>query len=201
MASDDNNEMHGHIRAHMNGKSTEELQFIYTENDQEQYTSVTFEIIGQILDERGASREVVDAVDDVAADDTDGAEEHRQFGSVVEPAGAESGPVSSPPTVDSTGPPAPPSDSPGFWGDYFSFRKMISIAWIKFMYVLGAFGIIIGSLIIVVRAAEDGEPGWFLGALLLLVFGNLAWRLTCETAIVFFGIHEALVSIDRKTKG
>ena len=96
--------------------------------------------------------------------------------------------------------PAPPADSPSFWGDYFSFRKMISIACIKFMYVLGVFGLILGSLIIVVRAAEDGEPGWVLGALLLFVCGNLAWRLTCETAIVFFGIHEALVSMDKKMK-
>jgi len=176
MASDDNNEIHRHIRQHMESKSTPELQVIYTENDQQEYTEATFEIIGQILDARGASRDHVEAVEEDANDHSKEASELREFGSVVQSANG------------------------GFWGDYFSFRKMISVGYIKFMHALGVVAITCGSGLFLVRSVQEEDIGLFISALLCFFFGNLAWRLACEGGIVFFRIYEVLGSIDKKTK-
>ena len=35
----------------------------------------------------------------------------------------------------------------------------------------------------------------------ILIFGNLLWRLICEAWILFFRIHESLVSIEHNTSG
>jgi hypothetical protein len=94
-------------------------------------------------------------------------------------------------------------------GGYFPFRKMISPTLIKILYVLGMLGITAYGAYMAWQAwnemAGSGQSGdrqvLSLGTgLVVIVVGNLAWRLICESAIVAFSIHEVLVSIERHVK-
>ena len=38
------------------------------------------------------------------------------------------------------------------------------------------------------------------GGILVLLVGNLVWRMMCEGAILLFSLHELLVSIDTRAK-
>jgi hypothetical protein len=94
-------------------------------------------------------------------------------------------------------------------GGFFSFRKMISPTLIKILYVLGmvvitAYGVYVTwqAWDVVVRFGQFGDRQVLsLGTgLVVIVVGNLAWRLICEGAILAFSIHEVLVSIERHMK-
>ena len=63
----------------------------------------------------------------------------------------------------------------------------------------GLFGLIVlfGLWLSFMGIADRDGPQVLLG-LFVCLFGSLAWRLFCEAWIVFFRIHEALVSIDKK---
>lgn len=82
-------------------------------------------------------------------------------------------------------------------GGYFSFRKMISRGLIKFAYSIGMVVITIISIVMIIGGGQS-KTELLLFGLLLLVFGNLFWRIICESTILIFSIHEVLVSIERK---
>jgi hypothetical protein len=77
------------------------------------------------------------------------------------------------------------------WGDFFSFKKMVSSTIVKFIYILGVIFITFSSF-----AAMFATRG-FLYGLFMLVLGNLLWRVFCEGIIILFSIHERLVSIEK----
>jgi len=98
---------------------------------------------------------------------------------------------------------------------YFSFHEMVSGSLIKAIYLAGLITItIVGIALIVVGAHETANAGtdslWHVPVImgngnynviagaLLLVAGNLFWRLVCEAWILIFSIHELLASIDRR---
>lgn len=84
--------------------------------------------------------------------------------------------------------------------DYFAFRKMITPALIKALYVIGALSISVVGLITFFTKSGDktlGINGGPLIGILLLVVGNLVWRVYCELVIIFFSIHERLVGIEK----
>jgi len=82
-----------------------------------------------------------------------------------------------------------------------SFRKMISPILIKIMYGIGFCIItIMGIVLILVKNDNFGDTPKLLGGLAILVFGNIFWRLICEGWILFFSIHDTLVSIDNELK-
>jgi hypothetical protein len=91
---------------------------------------------------------------------------------------------------------------------YFSFQKLITPRFVKFIYVVG---------LIAITASGIGLAAWAgyglrsatlptrmgayyiaLGASLVIV-GNLVWRVLCEIWIVLFNIHNLLGSIERET--
>lgn len=76
-------------------------------------------------------------------------------------------------------------------GGFLSFQKMISVELIRGVYVLGALGLTVFGVIVIL----DGRLA---AGLLLIVGGNILWRLVCEAGILLFSIHERLVSIDKK---
>ena len=80
---------------------------------------------------------------------------------------------------------------------YLQFSTMISASIIRYIYTFGALAITIGSIIWII----DEGPSEFIVFVLIIIFGNLAWRLICEAWILFFRIHEALVSIEHNTSG
>ena len=76
-------------------------------------------------------------------------------------------------------------------GGFLGFRKMISVELIKAVYLLGALVIAGIGVLAIVR----GQLG---AGLLLIIGGNVLWRLLCEGGILLFSIHELLASIERK---
>jgi hypothetical protein len=71
--------------------------------------------------------------------------------------------------------------------------------------VFGAFAITLLSIVaisfpeIFTRYGDDSSRV-VLGGILLLVAGNLVWRMMCEGAILLFSLHETLVSLDDKAR-
>ena len=75
-------------------------------------------------------------------------------------------------------------------GNYFNFKWLISSSLIQIIYVVGMIAVSFIGLIAIGRSAVFG--------IVILIFGNLMWRITCEGFILFFRIHDSLVSIDKK---
>lgn len=98
--------------------------------------------------------------------------------------------------------------SSGFnWGDFLSFKTMITLKVIQIMYVIIAAIITIGGLVTMFSGGSGRGygyssfmPGGFMGGLLIIIFGNILWRIWCELIIVFFRINKSLSNIDDKTK-
>jgi hypothetical protein len=89
---------------------------------------------------------------------------------------------------------------------YFSFQKMISTPLIKTVYFLGFIALTIAGIGLAVWAGMGLQSATLptrvainyiaIGAGILIV-GNLAWRVICETWVLFFNIHGLLTSIDQ----
>lgn len=89
------------------------------------------------------------------------------------------------------------SSQPGFnipINDFLSFRLMISGLLMKAAYLLGAGGITLASIVAMVAFNS------FIAGLILLVLGNVIWRVTCEGMILLGNIHDLLVSIEKQGK-
>jgi len=106
--------------------------------------------------------------------------------------------------------------------EFLAFKKFITIPLMMIIHVIGAFLITIGSLILIgigsLILMDSGalklqffgdwviplsfgswSGGVYVSAgLVLLIAGNLCWRLFCVYTVIQFRIYEALVSIDRK---
>ena len=106
-------------------------------------------------------------------------------------------PTGQPPSVPpvSWGP-APTTSSGRFnWGDFFSFRYMVTPVLIRVIYVVGAVLVTLGA--IAPLATANGAAGLVFAILVFLV-GNLYWRVIMELFMVFFGMHESLRAIERQ---
>ena len=74
------------------------------------------------------------------------------------------------------------------WGDFFSFRTMITPIIIQVIFWVG----VVGCVIMGLGGVVGGRPLWGLG---LIVLGPLAVRVECELLILLFRIHDALQEI------
>jgi len=90
--------------------------------------------------------------------------------------------------------------------DFLNFKMYITKTFMKWIYIIGAILITLGSFAMIIAGAlnpymyvDSMGVGGILGGLALLTLGNLGWRLICEAIIIIFSIHETLVSIDNKT--
>lgn len=98
---------------------------------------------------------------------------------------------------------ASPEVHEGLVGRYFGFRKLITPDLVKLAYLLGTLGITvicifaIASPDIFTTHGGDSIRTRVMG-ILALIFGNLAWRMLCEAAILLFSLHEILVSLEDK---
>ena len=92
---------------------------------------------------------------------------------------------------------------------YFSFQKLITPRFVKFIYVVGSIALTAGGIGLAIWAGlglrsatlptRMGVYYIALGAGLAIV-GNLVWRVLCEIWIVLFNIHNLLGSIERETR-
>jgi hypothetical protein len=92
---------------------------------------------------------------------------------------------------------------------YFSFQKLITTPFVKFIYVLGFMALTVGGIGLAIWASlglrsatlptRMGVYYIAIGAGAAIV-GNLVWRVLCEIWIVLFNIHNLLGSIERETR-
>jgi hypothetical protein len=86
--------------------------------------------------------------------------------------------------------------------EYLSFKRFITPTFIMIIYILGALVLTIGSILLMVFGAGVGGAGVavILG-IIMLIFGNLAWRMLCEYWIVQFRIYEEIAALNRHMGG
>ena len=92
---------------------------------------------------------------------------------------------------------------------YFSFQKLITPRFVKFIYVVGVMAVTAGGIGLAIGAAlglraatlpnRTGVYYIAIGAGMVIV-GNLVWRVLCEIWIVLFNIHNMLGSIESETR-
>ncbi len=92
-----------------------------------------------------------------------------------------------------------------FYAEYFAFRELVTPQLIKVVYIVGACFITAAGLLSILspETLNEYEVGPILtrlGGILVLLVGNLVWRMMCEGAILLFSLHEMLVSIDTRAK-
>jgi hypothetical protein len=86
--------------------------------------------------------------------------------------------------------------------EYLSFKKFITPTFIMIIYILGAVVVTIGSILLM--AFGGGYGGAAVGIILgivMLIFGNLAWRILCEYWVVQFRIYEEIAALNRRMGG
>ncbi len=92
-----------------------------------------------------------------------------------------------------------------FYAEYFAFRELVTPQLIKVVYIVGACFITAAGLLSILspETLNEYEAGPILtrvGGILVLLVGNLVWRMMCEGAILLFSLHELLVSIDTRAR-
>jgi hypothetical protein len=86
------------------------------------------------------------------------------------------------------------------WMDFLSFRSMISLKIIQILYAIVAVLMTLWSLKLLFLGGDDFDGFGRISGLLLLIFGNVFWRVWCELIIVMFRINKTLNNIDDNTK-
>ena len=92
------------------------------------------------------------------------------------------------------------------WGDYFSFRKMITLKVIQVVYAIVAVVITLGGIVALFSGSNglsEFIPGGGFSIFLFIIFGNLIWRIWCELTIVFFAstVHLTILMIIQSREG
>ena len=92
---------------------------------------------------------------------------------------------------------------------YFSFQKLITPRFVKFIYAVGLLAMTGGGIALAVWAGlglrsatlPNRTAAYYIaiGAGVAVV-GNLVWRVLCEIWIVLFNIHNLLGSIESETR-
>jgi hypothetical protein len=93
-------------------------------------------------------------------------------------------------------------------GGFFAFQRLFSADFIRVLYIAGAIVITLSGIFLIFGMAKglgveipvDARIGGKLQGVLLMVFGNIVWRILCEGWIVLFVIHEKLGDIDTNTR-
>jgi len=92
-----------------------------------------------------------------------------------------------------------------FYAEYFAFRELVTPHLIKVVYILGACVLTAAGILSIIvpdtlSGYADDAARARLGGVLLLLAGNLVWRMLCEVAILLFSLHEIVVSIDNRAR-
>ena len=81
--------------------------------------------------------------------------------------------------------------------DLLSFDKMIAMPANKVMYIIGLICIAIFGI----KFIFEGSIVGFFSGIATVVVGVVIWRITCESAILLFGIYDRLGDIKMALKG
>jgi uncharacterized protein DUF4282 len=102
------------------------------------------------------------------------------------------------PPVSWAPPPPPRSDGEFRFGDFVSFRYLITPGFITVIYVIGVIFIALGTF---ASLAVPQGAGGALYALVGFLVLNVFWRIILEFVMVLFRINDSLESIDRRGRG
>ena len=112
---------------------------------------------------------------------------------------ASSRPPDQPPTSSAPPPPAPARFS---LGEFVTFRYFVTPGFITAIYIIGVVLITIGPIVAVpVSGPGVSVGGGLLTALVVILLGNLWWRIILEFVVVLFRINDSLASIERRGQG
>ena len=75
--------------------------------------------------------------------------------------------------------------------NFWAFDKLITIPLLQFLHVIGILAIVGFSVYLI----KEGITGW---GVLLMIFGNIIWRVVCEALAIPFKIYERLCRIEKK---
>ena len=89
-------------------------------------------------------------------------------------------------------------------GGFFSFERLITTDFLRALYLLGMLLISLAGVLLLLGYGKaiftiDVPLNTRIVGATLLIFGNLAWRLTCEGWILLFRMHETLIEIQNNT--
>jgi hypothetical protein len=90
--------------------------------------------------------------------------------------------------------------------EFISFRQMIALKIIQILYIVVAILITLFALMTMFKGGGSDMysssiiPGGFFSGVLILIFGNLGWRIYCELMIVLFRMNKSLSEIENNTK-
>lgn len=88
--------------------------------------------------------------------------------------------------------------------DFFAFRTFISLNLLRLIYAVGWLGLCLWALALFLTPVGPltltsplipGAPVTQVNGVLILVVGNILWRVLCEGFILFFRIHEQLQTV------
>jgi hypothetical protein len=86
--------------------------------------------------------------------------------------------------------------------EYITFKKFITPTFIMVIYILGALVVTIGSFVLMAfGVGYGGAAVGIMVGIIMLIFGNLAWRILCEYWIVQFRIYEEIAALNRHMGG
>ncbi|TRZ82385.1 DUF4282 domain-containing protein [bacterium] len=77
--------------------------------------------------------------------------------------------------------------------DFFAFNEMISLMLIKFIYIAGIVAVIGWGISLMI----NGNIVNIIAGVLVLIFGNLFWRICCESWILFFSMHDLVKKTEK----
>ena len=83
---------------------------------------------------------------------------------------------------------------------FFKFDWMISTSILQFLYVVGLIIITSVSFYLMLEGFDQNEGVSIIIGAVLLILGNILWRIICELWIILFSIHDLLGEITRKLK-
>ena len=82
--------------------------------------------------------------------------------------------------------------------DFFAFRKLASVQLISFVWVAGSLLITWGGLILLLENKPLIYPVPASGVI-VIIFGNILWRMSCELIILLVRISRSLARIEINT--
>ena len=82
--------------------------------------------------------------------------------------------------------------------DFFAFRKLASVQLISFVWVAGSLLITCGGLIFLLENKPLIYP-FTASGVIVIIFGNIVWRMWCELIILLVRISRSLARIELNT--
>lgn len=181
-----------------NSKTIDELQKILTQKESEDYTDVSFEVIEEILEKKNEkiyktiSSKTTDESQKICDEDNRNEYSSSGFDVTKKFINKINENFKLPENKDRLKSTNINVNMEKSNRDFWYFDKMVSTILIKILYIFGIVAITITGL-----AMFNDSDLIFIG-IVIIVLGNLFWRIICENIIIIFKIYDILNQINKK---